>query len=121
MSQRLHLELMSKPRLIALVKDARARIEAAQAETRRQAQVADYWKGYADRLAMKAALAVNRRPDPRDVWEQARYILATLPVDPCASEHFADLDAEVAAARNKHHVDAGRASAARRSSERTAA
>ena len=91
MTQRLHLELMSKPRLIGLVRTAQQRIEQAQAETRRYAQVADYWKGYADRVAMKAALAANKRPDPRDVWEQARYILATLPVDPCASEHFADL------------------------------
>jgi hypothetical protein len=80
-----HLELMSKPRLIALV-------EGAQARIRQERDLTDYWRNMAAQL-------VATEPKPAHAWsvettlDEARRILRRLPGDPHAQLHRDELRA----------------------------
>ena len=93
-----HLELMSKPKLIAIARGARAAIARAEAE-------AAYWKSYADRVALTVS---HTCPDLE--WDMARRMLAEMGPDPEAGEHLADLDD----ATRERGVDPKQRGAARR-------
>lgn len=103
-----HLELMSKPRLIAIARGARAAIQRAEAE-------AAYWKAYADRVACTVGAPSH---DAAAQWDMARRILATSGPDPDAARHAEVLDAEVEQARHEHRSAANTAAHARLRSER---
>lgn len=80
-----HLELMSKQRLIQFAR-------AARAEAARQAATAAYWEARARALAdMVGAPAVS--PDAE--WERARELLAGIIPDPDAETHRRDLEDQV--------------------------
>lgn len=93
-STRIHLELMSKARLIAIARTAQARVDAARAEAERNATIATYWKNRATRLAALNP-AITSEPDVE--WERARELLAGIDPDPFASEHYRDLEDQVSA------------------------
>ena len=87
-----HLELMSKPKLIAIVRGARAAIARAEAE-------AAYWKAYADRVACTVGAP---SPDAAAQWDMARMMLTRSGPDPDAAEHAATLDAEIETVRHQN-------------------
>ena len=86
--ERTHLELMSKARLITLVRDTRAAATQAQKEARDQLVRAEFWRTYADDVARHAEHIAR---NPAVEWQNARRILATIPSDPNADEHRREL------------------------------
>ena len=88
MSERTHLELMSKARLVALVRDTRAAATEARKEARDSLVRAEFWRAYADDVA-RTAEDIARNPAVE--WQNARRLLANLPTDPDADDHRRDL------------------------------
>lgn len=80
-----HLQLMSKPRLIAMVEGAEARI-------RHERNLADYWRNLTARLVATEPKPAHL-PSPETTLDEARRILRGLPVDPHAQLHRDELRA----------------------------
>ena len=85
-AHRAHLQLMSKPRLVAIIERMRADIDASQSE-------AKHWRAVATGAAAAIARAAT---SPEAVADEAAVILASLPVDPDAEQHRDDLLAAIA-------------------------
>ena len=80
-----HFQLMSKPRLIAIVERLHAAAEANAAE-------AKHWRTVASGMAA----AMTRNADtPEAITAEAARILAELPIDPDADQHRDDLLAAI--------------------------
>jgi hypothetical protein len=82
-----HLELMSKPRLIAIIHGAEARAE-------QNADLARYWRRVVSGL-IETEPKPSHVPTPETVMAEARRILRGLPPDPHAQEHRETLAAEL--------------------------
>ena len=82
-----HLQLMSKPRLIAI-------IEGAESRVRHEKDLAAYWRNLTARLIATEPKPAHL-PSPETTLEQARRILRGLPVDPHAQEHRDALRSEL--------------------------
>ena len=80
-----HFQLMSKPRLIAIVERLHAAAEANAAE-------AKHWRAVATGAAAAIARAATT---PEAVAAEAARILAELPIDPDADQHRDDLLAAI--------------------------
>ncbi len=78
---------MSKPRLVAIIEGAQARIQ-------QERDLADYWRNMTARL-----IATEPKPEPdwspETTLAEARRILRRLPVDPLAQEHRDELRANI--------------------------
>jgi len=84
-AQRAHLQLMSKPRLIAIIE----RLHAAAEQSGREA---NHWRA----VATGTAAAMTRAAmTPEVVTAEAAAILASLPADPDAEQHRDDLLAAI--------------------------
>jgi len=92
-----HLQLMSKPRLIAL-------IAAVEKRAQQNAELADYWRSVTNGL-IDTAPKPDFTPSPETTWAEARRILRGLPVDPLAEQHRDDL---LAALNRGGHVKVDR-------------
>lgn len=93
-AHRAHLQLMSKPRLIAIIERMRADIDASQSE-------AKHWRAVATGAAAAIARAATT---PEAVAAEAAVILASLPVDPDAEQHRDDLLAAIPKGGNERRA-----------------
>lgn len=82
-----HLQLMSKPRLIAIIEGVESRIS-------HERNLTDYWRNMTARLIATEPKPAHL-PSPETVLDEARRILRGLPVDPHAQEHREALRAEL--------------------------
>ena len=82
---RAHLQLMSKPRLVAIIERMAATIAASDAE-------AKHWRAVATGMV---AAATRSADTPEAITAEAERILASLPIDPDADQHRDDLLAAI--------------------------
>ena len=78
---------MSKPRLVAIIEGAEARI-------RHERDLADYWRNLTARLVATEPKPAHN-PSPETTLDEARRILRGLPVDPQAQLHRDELRANI--------------------------